>query len=322
MKDIKRNLKRRAGLFAISTMIGISTLAGCTKKEAEINMDNVSFYVENFDRSISSHDSVGYVNADIRYNLANYNSAVFTKYIDLSTLPEYTPNTVSTVNNFNPEEKELLGDSYSTDYVYPLTELKATNNQIVAETGYVGFAEGLFRQIDAKEMVSPDSYKWAEDYYRTGRHSNSCCISVKIEELAGVYGNYYVNLEYDVKFLKDVNVPNGVTYVAGNSFYETYGIQKPIYEGDTMSYKAIYLVQNNENNTKEYKLVANEQTGLGSDCENVSTIMNNYSEVYKEIGLTEDGVIKFDNMQEFKDYIIDQSVEKKAENVKKLSLRM
>lgn len=73
-----------------------------------------------------------------------------------------------------------------------------------------------------------------------------------------------------------------------------------------MNYKSLYIERIDKNGEIYYELVANEYSGMGVDCNNISeNVKSNYNDVYKDINLliNNEETLKFKSNEELKKYL-------------------
>lgn len=304
LKIYEKNLKKKVGAIALSIVLGVTTLGltGCSKDAKEETKDNVVYTVEDV---IDDYNVLDYHTSYAKIK----KDAVCENYVDLNQLPDCSATSIMTGDMVGMSEEELANTNYKLDYVYPVRELKLSSGGVIENigTGYTSMTTATFRHDRA--IIIPDCYKWAENYFGSGFDSYLSTINYTLQELKGINGNYYVNYDFNIEFNEDINVPGGITFDASNEFYQKYGTQKSIKEGDSLNYKALYIMRYDQDNNKIFDLLADEQTGMGSDSENVQLkVKHNYGNVYKNIeSLDRNNESKeFSSMDEFEDFIFDK----------------
>ena len=114
-------------------------------------------------------------------------------------------------------------------------------------------------------IIIPEDYSYINDILNTDKVIKE----IKMYELKGFSKNYYFYYETSITFNEDIRYGNSI-----------------IHKGDNLTNKSLYIYNNSS-----MLLIANNQTGLGSDSENViNNIMGNLDDGFlslKEYGLTE-----------------------------------
>ena len=281
LKIYEKNLKKKVGAIALSVVLGVTTLGmtGCTK-ETKVATSDVVYTVEKTEaqkeyekcsRIISFKplvDNIDIVDKDF----ANYD-----RVVDLSIISDNLPNSIETNDDLFEDDSEYL-----KDYVYIIRDggfvnhvFKKDKTKEFLEDGkdYDTFTTATFKGNG--NFVLPNPYKWSENKFSPGASETYADEIIKLEELYGVNGNRYLHYEYIICARKDIT-----EFDADKKYIEKYGLPEQIKEGDYIDYEAIYYV----NDKNELTLLADKQTGIGSDCDNVKNeVKGNLDEVFKPI---------------------------------------
>ena len=286
IKLYEKNLKKRVGALALSIALGATSfgITGCVNDKQNDSKNNIKYTVE---EGNNRPEYIINYSSSLLSRAKSNDDAVYENYVNLSNLA---------IDDINDLENDI-------DYVYPTRSLKLSNS-IKDSFGmeYAAFPTGVFKW--SRDKIVPDSYRWAENYFGEEFNNNLSTIKFSIDELKSNNDNYYVNCDLNITFDKDIDIPNGIKYLDNNNFYETYGMQKPIKKGDKLNYKALYLLDYDENGNKKLILIADEQTGIGSDCDNIkNNVKHNYNDVFKSLSSIEIESKTFSNEEEFEEYL-------------------
>ena len=292
---------RKVKALVLAGTLGISVIgfSGCTKQN---NESDIVYTVKDANKD-NSNKYIDYSGALDTYTTSN-NDAVYENYVDIRNLNNNAVSYITTNDMFNMSDEDLEKTNYKIDYVYPVRELNLTSN-IEVGTKYSSMTRATF--MCDHNIVIPDCYKWASSRFSNDFNDNVSDIWYSYQELKGINGNYYLNYDFDMRFNKDI-------ILSGNVLNSEYGVQESIKNGDELHYNALYVLDNNNN----LVLIADEQTGMGSNCDNVKkTVMYNYNDIYKKISELDNKETKtFTDMDEFKDYIFNENINK-VKNLKK-----
>ena len=325
MKNLKlyeNNMKKRIGAIVLSVVLGATTLglSGCAKESKDDSKEQVTYTVEDAnDNHPSIHDSI-FCNTTVYARLTTKDKdAVYENYVDIRELPENSATYMETSDMLDMTEEELNATNYKIDYVCPVRELNLSSAGLIENIGkkYKSIGSTIFeRESDATfpTCIVPNCYKWAEDLFGKGFNKNLSTINYSVEELDGKNGNAYVNYDFNITFNEDIDVPNNDLYLynPNTEFCQKYGMQKDIKKGDTLNYKALYIIRFNsitdryKKENLKFDLLADEQTGMGADSDNVvNGLKHNYNDVYKSISSLgrEKEDKTFNNMDEFEDFV-------------------
>lgn len=315
MKNLKlyeNNIKKRIGAIVLSVVLGATTLglSGCAKESKDDSKEQVTYTVEDANKDNYS-GSIFDLSPFYASHTTKDKDAVYENYVDLRELPEGSATSMGTSDMLDMTEEELNATNYKIDYVHSVRELNLSSAGLIENIGteYKAMGPATFRK-KRDYLIVPDCYKWAEDCFNEGFNENLSTINYSVEELKGINGNIYVNLDFNITFKKDIAVPKNYLYNSDTEFCQKYGIQKPIKKGDTLSYQVLHLISSDgikfTKNNITFHLLADEQTGMGADSDNVvNGLKHNYNDVYKSISSLgrEKEDKTFNNMDEFEDFV-------------------
>lgn len=307
LKIYEKNYKKKTAAIMISLVLGMTStlgLSGCKKQEESDNQ--VVYTVPKNSRGTSTEVDILTGSAEMHLKETNKKQQEYKYVVDLNKLEDDTYSYYYILGKHtNLSDEELKKTNYKKDYLYSVRSgifvdnlrTKFTNDLKGEDTISEGWSRGN------TTLIVPDSYKWAEklllNYY------TNADTTIIIDELHGHNGNNYVYYECKIEFPRDIKGEIKVD----EEFYEKYGWQRGINKGDTIHYKALYLVVKDE-----LKVIASEQTGIGSDCDNVKKeLKGNINEIMMPISeLGNDKKSKeFENYDEFRDYIDSEGIAQK-----------
>ena len=312
MKNLKlydNNIKKRIGAFTLSLVMGVTGLGftRCSKQNDISGSKEITYSVEKDENQIEYEQNSRIINNCLEQFMETDNEkyAEYDRFIDLNKIDDQDKDKVL-IYELNDQEN----DNYLIDYVYPIREGYFINNLFPSEKmrEFI-YADKSYKEMTTKTfsdyslLITPYKYKWSEGIFVKGANKAKVDESIRIEELSGLNGNLYLYYEYIAAAKQDIDAP-----VEQNEKYnETYGFPERIREGDYIKYQALYVVNDNK-----LELLANNQTGLGSELENVkSSIKGNLNELIKPISSIKGAESKdFDNSYDFDRYIYGKSYAK------------
>ena len=293
MKNLKvyDNLKTKAGTVALSLMLGTTSLGitGC-----ELNDENFEshplYIVEKADKQLHFEEKHNYIkklakSGDHIY-VDSFKTANCKYYVDLGILDE----DIKSYNRGQAEEKteksiidegyeynkDLKNDGYyKKDFLYQVRHMNFSTSydSIQVNKGLIDQEEFLSKCA----IVIPDSYKYLlenEAVYKTIGGNFKGTLSYT--ELYSISGTRYFVYETSISAKKDIIVP----FSFARDYINEYGIQKRIKKGDKITYKALYEIKPDN----KLNLIADQQEGIGSNCENVTEkVKNNFNKIYRPI---------------------------------------
>ncbi len=310
-----KKIGKRATALALSTVIAVASFGatGCEKAKTADDkyQSGVEYIIENGNEYKDEY-FYNYTPTELRL-FKSEEDAEYEMFVDIRELPDKTASTIMTSDMVGMSEEELEQTNYGIDYVYPTKTLKVTSENPIKSigTGYTSMATGFFRWDYSKiyNVHIPDPYMWAKSCFGERFNDNLATIKYSLEELEGINGNSYLNINFKITFKKDIPQPQ-----ISSEFIEKYGVQEPIYAGDSLTYKALYRVDYYDQEKRTGKLIADKQTGMGSTHPSITdNIMNNYDEVYKSVASLgkEKETKSFESEEEFFDYIFEKGKERK-----------
>ncbi len=305
------NIRKRLGAVGLSlvlTTVGIGGLSGCSKNEKyKSEYSSTVYTVEKSDdqKEQEKRNLIGHpVDKELYYNDKKYSR--YDRYIDFSKISKDVD----------------LGYDYTKkniDYVYPSRLANFINHSLLSDKikefqtdnrDYDEMSNAMFREFS--NFVLPNSIIWAKDKIGHGLNDHNNDELIELEYLLGANGNIYIHYEYTVVSKKKINGP---AYY-DEEYIKKYGMPKNIKKGDYIHYESLSLVD-----PDKYKinLIADKQTGLGSNDKNVKeAVLNNYDDVIKPITkLSEKSDNeKFESPLEFRKFVSDKGQVKQKVKVK------
>lgn len=310
LKVFEENLKKKVGVIVLSLALGTSAavMTGCSKDNGEESASNEIVYtVEKTDELEAYEKDTRILVYPLSQNvkIKNNDVAEYDRYIDLSVLSDED---LEKINIVQPGRD--FQDNYLVDYVYTVRDGGYTNNIFPKEPmkstlrediDYATYTRATF---NGAEMTLPNPYKWAEKIFGHGSNEEKTDEAITIEELYGVNGNHYLYYDYMVSAKQKIDAP----FITDQDYIKKYGFAESIKEGDYIHYQGIYLAKDGK-----LELLANKQTGMGSDSDNVKeTIKGNFDELMKPISSLEnaEGSQTFENSYSFDRFVFGYTNEK------------
>ena len=306
----KKGLKDGIGLFIlVATITGTAIgLEGCNEKSnensAKSTKKQIVYTIENGNKEA---ETVYNYPKDIESYVTKEEDTVYSKYVDLKELEDNAEEAYNTGN------LDLCQFKNKIDYVAPVRKLNLTSEDAIEsrDTKYTPITSYVFKRDP--HIVIPNKYKWAEEYFGYKFDDKLATIKYSITELESINGNEYVDYKYNIEFYKNVNFTE-VKPKEMNKLVNKFGTQTSIEKGDSLTYNALYRVRYDAKGKQILDLIANEQTGMGSNNDNVKKIIkHNYNDIYKNINELKDAKESktFKNEKEFDNYILNK---KKVKN--------
>ncbi len=285
MKVYDENLRKKVGTIALSFVLGVTSLGftGCSKEKAEDKTSNeIVYIVEKDDEQKECEKDTAILTNSLsqNVNIKNEKFAEYDRYVDLNHLSDLDLDKVNIYEMNNQEN-----DNYLIDYVYTVRDGGYLNTYMPKDTlkqflkddvDYDNYTTATFNN---SEMIMPYPYKWAEGIFGNGGNREKTDEAITIEELYGINGNHYLYYDYTVVANQKISAP----FEVPQEYIKEYGFPEPIKEGDYIHYEGLYLANNGK-----LELLANKQTGIGSDSENVKkSLKGNLDDVLKPISSLE-----------------------------------
>ena len=201
---------------------------------------------------------------------------------------------ISGFHDLIQENKDKKNYEYALKYANSNYELLYLNKYKTYTTEFmkgindkstIAMSSGFFRRH--MHYVLPDCYKWLANKFNT----NLCEFIIRVKEFNSNNNNRYLLYETEIVFKKE---PSNVPTVELKELDKF--IQKTIHKGDSLCCKYLFI-QKYDLETGYYLVpIAFEQTGMGSECENVQTYKDEFlcdqTEEYKLVPLDELGIIE------------------------------
>ena len=295
-KIYKDNIKKQIGAVVLSVSLGVASfgLTGCAKTDDKKNIQDIttsqvvysvekSEYEKKLDKELRIITNTTVSN---HMDIVDEDTASYDKYIDIEDMVNRTWKTQELV--YTVRQGKFKSGNF-------LEEI--TNNDV--------YGPALFKYNSL--IVVPNDYQWIGKLFGEGFHESYADAELNLRELKGIYNNHYLLYEYKVTAKKDMSVP----YMSEEDI-QKYGEQKPLYEGDYIFHQALYIVQDGE-----LKLLANKQTGIGADNDNVKNgVLNNFDEIINnidELAYAKESQ-SFVNSYELQNYISEQEYNYLSQN--------
>ena len=247
------------GSIAIITTLPF-LLGGCSSENEESINDSVSIIVEKtnseIERDKSSNISGFHYLLQENKNKKNYEYVL--KCGDINSELLY-------LNKYK---------TYTTEF------MKGINDKST-----IAMSSGFFTRH--MHYVLPDCYKWLANKFNT----NLCEFIIRVKEFNSNNNNRYLLYETEIVFKKE---PSNVPTVELKELDKF--IQKTIHKGDSLYCKYLFIQRYDLEKGDYLVPIAFEQTGMGSECENVQAykdeILPNQTEEYRLVSLDELGIIE------------------------------
>lgn len=282
MKNLKiydKNFRNKLGALGISVVMGVTFVGftGCSNNSCD--NDSAVYTVEktNFERYDDKYFDILKNGASKFSDVCDNKYALYDRIIDMRKVQEASGTD---------------GVCYPYyDCVYPVKSANLTSPHfgVGVVDGVIGVAKGYDvlggAWFNGNKLIVPDSYMWASKILKVpfpNYESPKFVASLKYDELRGCVSGKYLSYEYELTAKEDINyfdyLPEAKKLKNDNSVLN-------IHEGDSICYKALYHV---DSETGKLVLVADTQTGIGSDDKNVKdSLTGDYDEVVMSINVIE-----------------------------------
>lgn len=310
MKNLKiydENIRKKVGTIALSFILGVTSLGftGCSKEKAEDKTSNEIVYtVEKDDEQLEYENDTRILEYSLSQNVDTKDDKIaeYKRYIDLNKLSDLDLTKVNILDINNQQN-----DNYLIDYVYTARDGGYTNSYMPSEKmkefmkediNYDNYSSGLFKGCN---RIMPNEYKWAENIFGNGSNREKTEELITIEELYGINGNHYVHYEYTSIAKQKIDAP----FEVPQDYIKEYGFPESIKEGDYIHYEGLYVVDNGK-----LELLADKQTGIGSDNDNVKeSLKGNLDDVLKPISSLENAKPSetFENNYQFDKFVFGKT---------------